>query len=150
LLESPNPKKSETRAPANSASPGPKLGLFKESEFDLGSITGNQSKGRPQPATDRAYKSELDSDMQELKRKFMGKDKQKKEPNKDVMFNKTFAAIPSRKVKGESTVEYEEMRMLVKMSFEKKKTNYEMLKEWDRRRAEALALHGRIIELLQN
>jgi hypothetical protein len=47
-------------------------------------------------------------------------------------------------------VEYEEMRMLVKMSFEKKKTNYEMLKEWDRRRAEALALHGRIIELLQN
>ena len=40
--------------------------------------------------------------------------------------------------------------MLVKMGFEKKKTNYEMLKEWDRKRAELLGLHGRIIELLQN
>ena len=35
--------------------------------------------------------------------------------------------------------------MLVKMGFEKKKTNYEMLKEWDRKRAELLGLHGRII-----
>jgi hypothetical protein len=40
--------------------------------------------------------------------------------------------------------------MLVKMGFEKKKANYSMLQDWDRRRAEALALHGRMIELLQN
>lgn len=40
--------------------------------------------------------------------------------------------------------------MLIKMGFEKKKTNYEMLKEWDRKRAESLALHGKIIEMLQN
>ena len=50
----------------------------------------------------------------------------------------------------ESNFEFEEMRMLIKMGFEKKKTNYEMLKEWDRKRAESLALHGKIIELLQN
>lgn len=42
------------------------------------------------------------------------------------------------------------MRMLVKMAFEKKKANYEMLKEWDRKRAENMALHGKMIELLQN
>ena len=42
------------------------------------------------------------------------------------------------------------MRMLVKMGFEKKKANYEMLREWDRRRAEILALHGKIIEVLQS
>jgi len=41
------------------------------------------------------------------------------------------------------------MRMLVKMAFEKKKANYEMLKDWDRKRAESMALHGRMIELLQ-
>jgi hypothetical protein len=35
--------------------------------------------------------------------------------------------------------------MLIKMAFEKKKANYAMLKEWDRKRAENLALHGRII-----
>lgn len=40
--------------------------------------------------------------------------------------------------------------MLVKMSFEKKKANYSMLREWDGKRAESLALHGRMIELLQN
>jgi hypothetical protein len=40
--------------------------------------------------------------------------------------------------------------MLVKMGFEKKKANYEMLKEWDRKRAENMALHGRMIEMLQN
>jgi hypothetical protein len=44
----------------------------------------------------------------------------------------------------------EEMRMLIKMSFEKKKANYSMLREWDGKRAESLALHGRMIELLQN
>ena len=38
------------------------------------------------------------------------------------------------------------MRMLVKMGFEKKKANYRMLKEWDRRRAESMALHGKIID----
>lgn len=42
------------------------------------------------------------------------------------------------------------MRMLAKMAFEKKKANYEMLKEWDRKRAENMALHGKMIELLQN
>ena len=40
--------------------------------------------------------------------------------------------------------------MLVKMAFEKKKANYEMLKEWDMKRAENMALHGKMIEMLQN
>lgn len=62
--------------------------------------------------------------------------------------NKTFAPIKSRQTK-ESQMEIQEMRMLVKMAFEKKKANYEMLKEWDRKRAENMALHGRMIELLQ-
>lgn len=80
--------------------------------------------------------------MREMKKK----DSRKEGTN---VANKTFAG-GVRRQKRESTAEFEEMRMLVKMGFEKKKTNYEMLKEWDRKRAELLGLHGRIIELLQN
>ncbi len=44
----------------------------------------------------------------------------------------------------------DEYRMLLKISFEKKKENYQMLKEWDKRRAENMNLHRNIIELLQS
>ena len=71
--------------------------------------------------------------------------------------NKTMGNFkkPSREYKQpkqskESTIEFEEMRMLVKMGFQKKKANFQMLKEWDKKRADNLALHGRIIDLLQN
>lgn len=88
--------------------------------------------------------------MQDLKNKFLGRDMKKKDSKKEgsSAVNKTY--VPTIKRKKESNIELEEMRMLVKMGFEKKKTNYEMLKEWDRKRAELLGLHGRIIELLQN
>lgn len=43
-----------------------------------------------------------------------------------------------------------EVKMLMKMAQEKKKENYQLLKEWDKRRAENLALHRNLIELLQN
>lgn len=32
------------------------------------------------------------------------------------------------------------------MAFEKKKANYDMLKDWDRKRAESMALHGKLID----
>lgn len=44
----------------------------------------------------------------------------------------------------------DEYRMLLKISFEKKKENYQMLKEWDKRRADNMNLHRNIIEHLQN
>lgn len=40
--------------------------------------------------------------------------------------------------------------MLTKIAHEKKNANYEMLKQWDNKRAETLALHGKMIEVLQN
>ena len=54
--------------------------MIKEAEFNLGSLEKTKEKPatRPLPATDRAYKSELDSDMLELKKKFLAKDPKKK------------------------------------------------------------------------
>ena len=42
-----------------------------------------------------------------------------------------------------------ELKMITKMAYEKKKENYQLLKEWDKRRAEKLGLHRNLIEMLQ-
>lgn len=54
--------------------------------------------------------------MDDLKRKFLARDVKKKDGKKEVHLNRTFAPAV-RKQKGEPTIEFEEMRMLMKMSF---------------------------------
>lgn len=46
-------------------------------------------------------------------------------------------------------VKLQEATMIQKMIHEKKKENYQLLKKWDKRREDSLALHRNSIEVLQ-
>lgn len=84
--------------------------------------------------------------MDDLKKSVQEKDKKKNrifgdEKKKEIVkpnLNKTVATFPKKSLyTGDYSeeLEAEELKMLVKMAFEKKKENYQMLKEWDRKRA---------------
>lgn len=91
------------------------------------------------------YEKELEDDMQMLKQS-LGKKKKsskgppltntkKEEKNDKNRLNKTM--IPSKVVEFDENddVEVQELKMIAKMAHEKKKENYQLLREWDKRRA---------------
>ena len=81
------------------------LSMFKEPELSLGLLDrAEPSKQRPVPVTDRSYKNEIDTDMQELKKKNLGRDI-KKDSKKEGsnMANKIFAPM-MKKQKKESNI----------------------------------------------
>lgn len=93
-----------------------------------------------------------------MKNQFNGKKKStnkifsaiRKEPEKNEKnkMNKTVMPGKISEFDESEDMKIMELNMIRKMAHEKKKTNYQLLKQWDKRRAEHLAVHRKLIDTL--